>query len=95
MRAMAVIGYYRINFALINYPLEQINLPTLVINAKDDTLVNASHSFYAAQKIPNAKHIEFDGGGHVLMGHHQDSNLATTNFMMQQNITGEESVQAQ
>lgn len=84
----------RINFVSINYPLEQINVPTLVVYAKDDTLVNPSHSIYAVEKIPNVKHIEFDSGGHALMGHHQDVNSATTEFMMQQNIIGEESVQA-
>jgi pimeloyl-ACP methyl ester carboxylesterase len=72
----------RINFASINHPVEQINVPTLVVNAKDDTLVNASHSLYAVQKIPNAKHIEYDSGGHVLMMHHQDAKSATIDFLM-------------
>lgn len=58
----------RIKFASINYPLEQINVPTLVVHAKDDILVNPSHSLYAAEKIPNATHIEFDTGGRVLWG---------------------------
>jgi len=73
----------RINFILINYPLEQINVPTLVVHAKDDTLVNPSHSLYAAQKIPNAKHIEFDSGGHVLLLHHQDVKSATMDLLTQ------------
>jgi 2-hydroxy-6-oxonona-2,4-dienedioate hydrolase len=70
----------RINFESIDYSIEQINLPTLVVNAKDDTLVNSSHSLYAVEKIPNAQHIEFDSGGHVLLGHHQDTNQRLLTF---------------
>ncbi len=77
----------RVNFILINYSLDKINIPTLVINAKDDTLVNPSHSLYAAQKIPNAKHIEFDSGGHVLLGHHQDTKSVVMDFLRQHNAT--------
>jgi 2-hydroxy-6-oxonona-2,4-dienedioate hydrolase len=82
----------RINFASINYPLEQINVPTLVVNAKDDTLVNASHSLDAVQKIPNAKHIEYDSGGHVLMTHHQDTKSAIIDLVMRHGEVTEESV---
>ena len=39
----------RINFSFLNYSLNKITVPTLVINANDDTLVNPSHSEYAAQ----------------------------------------------
>lgn len=73
----------RSNFALINYPLEQISAPTLVIHAKDDTLVSPSHSLYAVQKIPNAKHIEFATGGHLLMGHHQEIKSEIGKFFAQ------------
>jgi pimeloyl-ACP methyl ester carboxylesterase len=84
-----------INFASINYALKQISVPTLGIHATDDTLVNASHSLYAAEKIPNATHIEFDTGGHVLIGHHQDTKSATVDFLRQNNITAEKSLQEQ
>lgn len=76
----------RINFSLINYQLEQINIPTLVIHAKDDTLVNPSHSEYAAQKIPNAKHIEFYAGGHLLVGLKQDVKSAIMGFLAEHHI---------
>jgi pimeloyl-ACP methyl ester carboxylesterase len=70
----------RINFISIDYSLDQVGAPTLVVNAKDDTLVNPSHSRYAAENIPGAKHIEFESGGHVLMGHHRDVRLAINEF---------------
>jgi 2-hydroxy-6-oxonona-2,4-dienedioate hydrolase len=77
----------RINFSLIDYQLEQINVPTLVIHAKDDTLVNPSHSEYAAQRIPNVMHVEFDAGGHLLVGHKQDVKSAIMDFLTEHNVT--------
>lgn len=47
----------RINSSFPDYPLNQITVPTLVVHAKDDTLVNPSHSQYAARKILNAKAV--------------------------------------
>lgn len=84
----------RLNFISINYSLDRIDVPTLVIHAKDDTLVDPSHSLYAAQNIPNAKHIEFNSGGHVLLGHHQDIKFAFIDFLTHNKVITEKSVQA-
>ena len=73
----------RINFVSIDYPIEQIDMPTLVVYARDDTLVNPSHSMYAVEKIPDAHYVEFDSGGHVLLGHHQNTKNAVVSFLMQ------------
>ena len=72
----------RVNFVSIDYPLEEIDAPTLIVNAKDDTLVDPSHSTYAAQRIPNSRHVEFETGGHVLLGHHADTQSAVTGFLL-------------
>jgi pimeloyl-ACP methyl ester carboxylesterase len=85
----------RINFVSNDYPLDRIDVPTLVIHAKDDTLVTASHSLDAAQNIPNAHHIEFDSGGHILLGHFQDTKSVITNFFRQNKIIAETSALAQ
>lgn len=71
----------RINFISIDYPLDQIDTPALVIYAKDDTLVNPSHSLCAVQNILGAQRVEFEGGGHVLMGHHREVRSAVTGFL--------------
>ena len=71
----------RINFISINYALNQIGSPTLIVNAKDNTLVNPSHSAYAAENIPNARHIEFESGGHVLLAHHEETSTAINDFL--------------
>jgi pimeloyl-ACP methyl ester carboxylesterase len=73
----------RVKFVSIDYPLERIEAPTLVVNAKDDTLVNPSHSQYANENIPNSVHIQFDHGGHVLLGQHAEIESAITEFLMQ------------
>jgi pimeloyl-ACP methyl ester carboxylesterase len=78
----------RINFVSIDYPLERIEAPTLVINAKDDTLVNPSHSLYAKENIPNAVHIQFDSGGHVLLGQHEMIKSDITEFLTQHDGMG-------
>jgi pimeloyl-ACP methyl ester carboxylesterase len=85
----------RINFILINYSLGLIDVSTLIIHAQDDSLVNPSHSLYAAQNIPGAQHIEFDSGGHVLLGHHQDTKSAIMDFLTQNSIRTERSMQVQ
>ena len=71
----------RINFVSIGYPVEKVSVPTLIVNAKDDTLVDPSHSAYAVEKIPGVRHIEFESGGHVLLGHHNDTSSAVTGFL--------------
>ena len=71
----------RINFVSIGYPVEKVSVPTLIVNAKDDTLVDPSHSAYAGEKIPGARHTEFESGGHVLLGHHNDTSSTITGFL--------------
>ena len=50
------------------FPLEQINIPTLVIHAKDDSLVSIKHGRYTAEHIPQACLVELPSGGHLLLG---------------------------
>lgn len=78
----------RIIQSSLDYPLDQINVPTLVIYAKDDILVNPSHGQYAAQKIPNAKVIALDSGGHILIGQHEMVRSEVVKFLKQHAIAG-------
>ncbi|KCZ71099.1 putative hydrolase or acyltransferase of alpha/beta superfamily [Candidatus Methanoperedens nitroreducens] len=73
----------RTNFPFLDYPLDQITVPTLVVYARDDTLVNPSHSQYAAQKIPDAKVITLKSGGHILMGQHERVGPEIVKFLNQ------------
>lgn len=48
---------------------ESINVPTLLISAKDDLYKTYPKAEYAAKFIPNAKFVAFESGGHLLLRH--------------------------
>jgi pimeloyl-ACP methyl ester carboxylesterase len=50
-------------------PLESIHMPTLVISARDDRYGTYATAKYTASRIPMAKFVGFDQGGHVWVGH--------------------------
>jgi pimeloyl-ACP methyl ester carboxylesterase len=50
------------------YPLEQLAVPTLIINAKDDGLSAFGNAAQAARRIRRSKLAAIDRGGHLLLG---------------------------
>ena len=50
------------------YPLEQISVPTLIINAKDDGLSAFGNAAQASGRIRRSKLVAIDRGGHLLLG---------------------------
>ena len=70
-----------IHFIMIDYHLDHITVPTLIVYAEDDTLVNSSHGKYAAQNIPNARVITLEQGGHLLMGQHRRVRSEISTFL--------------
>jgi pimeloyl-ACP methyl ester carboxylesterase len=50
------------------YPLEEIGVPTLIINARDDGLSAFQNAVRAAERIPGAELLAIDQGGHMLVG---------------------------
>ncbi len=73
----------RINSVFQDYQLEKIVLPTMIIYARDDTLVNPTHSEYASSKIPDVKVITLERGGHLLMGQQQRIRTEIVKFLKQ------------
>ena len=57
------------NLAADRFPFEQIGVPTLVISARDDTLAPYRFTANAVARIPGAKLVSIEGGGHWFMGH--------------------------
>jgi pimeloyl-ACP methyl ester carboxylesterase len=51
------------------YALESIRAPTLIVSARDDGFGTYAGAQYAASRIPNARFIGFEQGGHLLVGH--------------------------
>ena len=50
------------------YPLEQLSVPTLIVNARDDGLSAFENAASAAERIPGAELLAIDHGGHMLLG---------------------------
>ncbi|MCX9082562.1 MAG: alpha/beta hydrolase [Candidatus Methanoperedens sp.] len=73
----------RINSIFQDYQLEKIVLPTMIVYARDDTLVNPTHSEYASSKIPDAKVIKLESGGHLLMGQQEMIRTEIVKFLKQ------------
>ncbi len=51
------------------YALESIRSPTLVVSARDDGFGTYAAARYTASRIPGAKFLGFNDGGHLLVGH--------------------------
>jgi pimeloyl-ACP methyl ester carboxylesterase len=50
------------------YPLEEISVPTLIINAEDDGLSAFENAARAARRIPGTQLLTVPYGGHMLLG---------------------------
>ncbi len=50
------------------YPLEEISVPTLIINAEDDGLSAFGNAARACGQIRRSKLVAIDRGGHLLLG---------------------------
>lgn len=46
------------------WPLEEVNVPTLVVHARDDTLIPYLNAENSASRIPDVRLISYDKGGH-------------------------------
>ena len=66
---------------LERYPLQNIRAPTLIIDAQDVSTFPGSK--YIAENIPNAKLVSFATGGHMLIGHGEDTRAAIKDFLKQ------------
>lgn len=52
--------------------LEMIRAPVLVVHAEDDRMNPAAVGAALAAGIPGAQHMEFESGGHLLLGRHDE-----------------------
>ena len=50
------------------YPLEAIRVPTLIVHTKDDQLASHEGSRRAAGRIPGARFVSLESGGHLMLG---------------------------
>ena len=52
----------------LDFPYGQITVPTLVLHARDDTLVPIAQGMNTSAVIPGADSVIFETGGHFLLG---------------------------
>ena len=64
---------YVSNADVNSYNLEAIRVPTLIIHTKDDQLASHEASQRAAERIPGARFVSLESGGHLMLG--QTKNL--------------------
>ncbi|HEV8339974.1 MAG TPA: alpha/beta hydrolase [bacterium] len=67
-RRLGVLNEGKTQSSGVQYRLEQITVPTLLISAEDDLYKTLPVARHAAGIIPNAKLVEFQTGGHLLLG---------------------------
>jgi pimeloyl-ACP methyl ester carboxylesterase len=51
-----------------DYDLEAITVPTLIVHTKDDQVASHEASKRAAQRIPGARFVSLESGGHLMIG---------------------------
>jgi pimeloyl-ACP methyl ester carboxylesterase len=56
------------NVDVNDYNLESIGVPTLIVHTKDDQLASHDASKRAAARIPGARFVSLESGGHLMLG---------------------------
>lgn len=87
-RRAGILNDTRINEGTELYPLERITVPALVVNAADDPMGTFPGGQYTAQRIPGARFVAVESGGHMLLGHGQRLNAEITGFLRQHSGQG-------
>lgn len=68
-------------------PLEEITTPTMIISARDDLFNTLRAAEFAAARIPGAKLVVYDTGGHLLVGQVQKVRKAVRTFLAGAGLT--------
>jgi 2-hydroxy-6-oxonona-2,4-dienedioate hydrolase len=63
------------------YELDRINLPTIILHATDDRLVDYDFAKYAHARIPKSKLVAFPSGGHLMLGHPEQYREVVAGFL--------------
>lgn len=62
------------------YNVEELQIPTLIIHAKDDKLASYADTERAVNRFPNCTFVSFEDGGHLLKGHGEEIKKAVLEF---------------
>lgn len=64
-----------------DYPIENLQVPTLILHAKDDRLASYRDVENAISRFPNCTFLSFENGGHLMAGHEEEVKNAVTGFL--------------
>jgi pimeloyl-ACP methyl ester carboxylesterase len=68
------------------FPLEDITVPTLFVHAADDRLAPYEHVEPAVRRVPRARLVTIEAGGHLFLKHASQVRMATSAFIAE--VTG-------
>lgn len=77
----AFFDMYVSNPAINAYPVDEISVPTLITHAVDDPLANYDNAQTMAERIPDAKLVTIESGGHPLLGHEERIQAEISEFL--------------
>jgi pimeloyl-ACP methyl ester carboxylesterase len=69
------------NLVADRFPLEELTVPTLIVSAADDPWARHPYAVEAAARIPGAKLVTIDWGGHLFLGHDAQVRAAIGAFL--------------
>ncbi len=69
-------------------PLEEIDVPTLIVSARDDLYNTYPAAEYTAEQMPNARFVGFEEGGHAMAGHEAEVRSAVREFLREHSGAG-------
>ena len=65
-----------------DYPIEDLQIPTLIFHAKDDKLASYNDTERVVSRFPNCTFVSFESGGHLMSGHGEEIKKAVCDFVM-------------
>jgi pimeloyl-ACP methyl ester carboxylesterase len=79
-----IFDTYVSNPEINQYPLGEVDPPTLVISAVDDPMALHENARTLADQIPNAQLMAVPDGGHLLLGHTEEVRAEVMQFLRSQ-----------
>ena len=69
-----------------SYIIEDLQVPTLILHAKDDKLASYADVEKAWDRLPNSTLVSFETGGHLMVGHEEEVKEAVMAFVKEQTL---------
>lgn len=70
-----------------SYDIENLQVPVLILHAKDDKLASYEGAVNASARFPEYIFVAFEDGGHLMAGHEAEVHKAVTDFVQKNGLT--------